>query len=94
VYETEAAVCVTVELAGVEQDDLEVLLFEDALVVEGARRPVLCAPGGVYHSAEIRHGPFRLELPLPVAVDGDSGPEARYERGLLHITLPKLKSAA
>jgi HSP20 family molecular chaperone IbpA len=42
----------------------------------------------VYHAAGIRQGPFRVELPLPAAVDAD-GVSATYDRGLLRITLPK-----
>jgi HSP20 family protein len=92
VCETASAMTVTVELAGVEEDEVEVLLFQDALVVEGQRRPLPCEPGGVYHRAEIRHGPFRLEVRLPSPVDLDVDPQtldARYDRGLLRISLPK-----
>jgi HSP20 family protein len=87
-YETATAVEVVVDLAGVEEDDFEVQLFDDALVVEGHRQPLSCREGAVYHAAGIRHGPFRVELPLPAAVDPERV-EARYDRGLLRITLPK-----
>jgi HSP20 family protein len=86
-YETATAVEVVVDLAGVEEDDFEVQLFDDALVVEGHRQP-LSQEGAVYHAAGIRHGPFRVELPLPAPVDPERV-EARYDRGLLRITLPK-----
>lgn len=89
VYETAAALTVTVDLAGVEEEDLEVLLFQDALVISGQRRPQPAEPG-VYHAAEIRQGPFRLEVSLPVAVDANAI-DARYERGLLHISLTKAR---
>jgi HSP20 family protein len=81
------AVDVTVELAGIDQDALDVLLFDDALVIEGQRR-MPPAKDGVYHVAEIRQGPFRLELPLPEAIDLERV-NARYDRGLLQITIPK-----
>jgi HSP20 family molecular chaperone IbpA len=42
----------------------------------------------VYHAAGIRRGPFKLELPLPAAVD-TAKVQARHERGLLRITLAK-----
>jgi HSP20 family molecular chaperone IbpA len=42
----------------------------------------------VYHSATIRQGPFQLEVPLPAPVSSEQV-EARYDRGLLRITLPK-----
>jgi HSP20 family protein len=89
VCETDRAVDVTVDLAGVDQDDLEVVLYQDALVVEGQRHLPKAGPHGVYHIAEIHQGPFRLELVLPVAVDQDHV-EARQDRGLLRITFPKL----
>ena len=88
VCESTRAIEVTVDLAGIDQDELDVVLFEDALVVEGKRRLTPVGAKGVYHVAEIRQGPFRLELPLPVAVDQERV-DARYDQGLLHITIPK-----
>jgi HSP20 family protein len=88
VYETADAVTVTAELAGVEPDALEVLLFEDALVVEGQRRLAPATAGGVYHAAEIRQGRFRLEVALPMPIDPERA-DARYEQGLLQLTLIK-----
>ncbi len=88
VVEVADAILLTVELAGVDHEEVEVLLFEDALIIEGQRRLPPSRPGGLYHVAEIRQGPFRLELPLPATIDPDHV-EARYERGLLEMTLPK-----
>jgi len=91
-YETATTVEILVDLAGVEEDELEVQLFEDVLVVEGRRRLPSCQEGAVYHAVGIRQGPFRVELPLPAPVDAERV-EARYERGLLRITLPKRAEA-
>ncbi len=88
VCETPDSIEVTLELAGVEDDDVEIQLFEDAVVIEGQRMPVVCAPDGVYHNAEIRHGPFRVEVQLPAPVDADAV-NATYDRGYLRISLPK-----
>jgi len=87
-YETATTVEIVVDLAGVEEDDYEVKLFEDALVVEGHRQlsPGEGAPR--YHAASIRQGPFQVELPLATPVDTERV-EARYDRGLLRIMLPK-----
>jgi HSP20 family protein len=86
-YETAATLEIVVDLAGVEEDDFEVQLFADALVVEGDRR--LPAPQARYHAASIRQGPFRVEVPLPAPIDPERV-DARYDRGLLRITLAKL----
>ncbi|MGE3270470.1 MAG: Hsp20/alpha crystallin family protein [Chloroflexota bacterium] len=91
VIETDSEVIVLVELAGVDHEQLDVLLFEDALIVDGERRLPPAHAGGVYHAAEIRQGQVRLELPLPSAINPDLV-EARYERGLLEMHLPKRKA--
>ena len=88
VYETSTAITVTVELAGVDPEELDVWLFEDAVVVEGQRRLPPADEDGVYHAAQIRQGPFRLELALPARIDAERV-HARSERGLLHLTLEK-----
>jgi HSP20 family protein len=88
VYETPTAVAITVDLAGVDLDELELLIYEDALVVQGQRRVPPAEAEGVYHAAEIRHGPFRLELALPAPIDPDRA-DARYEQGLLRLRFPK-----
>ncbi|SRR6266508_2718923 len=87
-YETVSTVEVIVDLAGVDEDDIDVQLFEDALVVEGRRELPSCADDAMYHAAGVRRGPFRLELPLPAPVDAERV-QTRYERGLLRITMPK-----
>jgi HSP20 family protein len=87
-YETATTVEIVVDLAGVEEDDYEVKLFEDALVVEGRRGLSPGEEAARYQAASIRQGPFQVELPLPAPVDTERV-EARYDRGLLRITLPK-----
>ena len=88
VFETDDAVTVTVDLAGVDDEGLDVLLYENALVLEGRRRLARPDARGVYHVAEIRQGPFRLEIALPASVEPDRT-TARYERGLLELTIAK-----
>jgi HSP20 family protein len=88
IYETAETVAVTVELAGVDPDELDVVLYEDAVVVEGQRRLPCVDARGVYHTAEIRQGPFRIELALPAPVELEQV-DAHYERGLLQMTFTK-----
>ena len=88
VYETEATIEVVVELPGVEPEQVEVLLFDDALVVEGDRRVHPCDAPGFYHAAEVRQGHYRAEVPVEVRVDPEKV-DARYDQGLLRITLHK-----
>ncbi|MCC2628573.1 MAG: Hsp20/alpha crystallin family protein [Thermomicrobiales bacterium] len=87
VCESATTIVVTVDLAGID-----VVLFEDALIVEGRRR-LPADPGVVYHVAEIRQGPFRLELGLPGSIDQERV-DARYDQGLLRITFLKTQANA
>jgi HSP20 family molecular chaperone IbpA len=90
VYETPAAITAMIDVAGVAEEDLEVELYQDALVVEGHRRLPACEGGAVYLAVAIRQGPFRVEIPLLAAINPDEV-EARYDHGLLVITLPKAR---
>jgi HSP20 family molecular chaperone IbpA len=67
-YETDTSVEIMVDLAGVEEDDFEMQLFEDALVVEGRRQLPSCE-NATYHAAGIRRGAVPSQLPLPTPVD-------------------------
>ncbi|MFN8533720.1 MAG: Hsp20/alpha crystallin family protein [Dehalococcoidia bacterium] len=83
--ETAHAFLLTVELAGVDSDQVEVLLYDDAVVIEGQRQLL---SSGSYHQVEIRQGRFRLEMPLPGPIETGLV-EGGFERGLLSMRLPK-----
>ncbi len=89
VYETPTGITVMAELAGVADEDCSILLFEDALVIEGRRLLPSCEPGGAYHVAGIRQGPFRIEIPLSSTIDTERV-EVQYDRGMLRMRLPKM----
>jgi HSP20 family protein len=90
VYETKKSLIVLIELSGVDTNDLDILLYEDALIIEGQRRLPASRSKGVYHMAEIRQGAFRLELLLPAIVDAEQV-TTTYENGLLRLRLIKIK---
>lgn len=89
IHETSEAILVKMELAGVREDDLEVTLYEDALVVSGRREDDMDHSGEIYyHEAQIRYGPFRAEILLPGPIQRDAV-DAHLEHGFLRVTLPK-----
>ena len=90
VYETESAIVITVELAGVNEEDAEVTLYSNAVVVEGNRRLPQLQEDGMYRSAGIRQGQFRVEIPLSSPIEAERV-NANYQSGLLQITLPRAK---
>jgi HSP20 family protein len=81
-----ATFTVVVELAGVDPDQVNVTAAEGALVISGERRRDPCE-GRVFQQIEIEYGPFERIVRLPDDVDLTDA-EARFERGLLTITIP------
>jgi len=89
IHETPDAITVKIELAGMREDEIEVTLYRDALVVSGERHDdhehddTIC-----YHEAQVRYGPFRVEIFIPAEIE-HTLVEARYDDGFLRVLLPK-----
>ena len=84
---------VKVELAGMKEEDIEVTLYEDALVISGERHDNQEHQEGLnYHEAQIRYGPFRVEVFMLTPIMHDAV-IARYENGMLLVDLPKLPAS-
>ncbi|MGI8557658.1 MAG: Hsp20/alpha crystallin family protein, partial [Solirubrobacteraceae bacterium] len=79
---------VTVALAGIGIDDIELEVRERELVIFGHRR---AAPseGVVYQQVEIEHGPFRRVIALGADVSTQNT-RASFEDGILRVELPLL----
>ncbi len=91
-YESNGSLEIRVDLPGVPEDGLDVTLYDDVLVISGDR-PCRMPPGEVvFHTMEIPYGPFRLEVPVPAAVEADRI-AAHYEGGFLQVTLPKRRAS-
>lgn len=88
VYETQDAVVVVVEIAGISGEEIELEVDGRALVITGQRRPLPGKPNRTYSQMEIAHGPFRRDLLLPSEVDAESA-SAVYKDGVFEVVLPK-----
>jgi HSP20 family protein len=87
VYETDRAMVVAVELAGVDPDSIDISVTGRRLSVSGTRAPVVRRGARRIHHMEIPHGTFEVVVDLPSPVDAVSS-EASWTHGLLEITLP------
>lgn len=88
VYETDKEIVILVEMAGISEEEVELLVDGDTLVLRGERKPLPGRPGRVYSQMEISHGRFQRDLLLPSDVDAE-GARATYKDGILEIVLPK-----
>ncbi len=91
VYETSEVLTVRAELAGIDEETLDVAVEEHLLRVRGVRRREANnnEERRVYHQMDIAYGPFAAEVFIPFAIATDEV-EASYENGVLQVILPKV----
>ena len=87
VYETEDAVIVRVEIAGMHETDFSIVLDGRYLSIRGVRQDI--PERRAYHQMEILFGEFSVDVEMPVAVDAENV-QAIYQNGFLKIMLPKV----
>lgn len=88
VYETEVAVVILVEIAGMDPDQIQVEYTDKILRVSGARADKLRR--AATHCLEVQYGDFSSEVYLPGQYNLDAI-DAEYKDGFLTIVLPKTK---
>lgn len=90
VAERESELVVEVETPGVPREALTLEVSRDLIVVEGERSRRKETGSIRFHALERESGRFRRILEIPCPVD-TRGIRARYDAGLLTITLPKIE---
>ena len=88
VFETDDAIIVKIEIAGMDAAGFEVSFVDRVLTVQGVRPDVESKM--TYHCLEIPYGEFQTRVLIPGAYVEDKI-EGRYENGYLYVTLPKSK---
>jgi HSP20 family protein len=94
VRETKDAIEVVAELPGMRPDDVEVNVEHNVLTISGEKKQEVTEgnPEAEYHLVERRCGRFERSFTLPRSVDAEKI-GARFEHGLLTVTLPKAEAA-
>src|SRR5437899_8351181 len=80
------------ELPGMQLDHLEIYVTEENLLTIQGERRKLELDKGVWYGQERGFGQFSRTIMLPAKVDADKV-EARFEHGVLFVTLPKTEAA-
>ncbi|HEU5343483.1 MAG TPA: Hsp20/alpha crystallin family protein [Ktedonobacterales bacterium] len=94
VHETDDAIVVKLEVAGVQEDDIELSLYPNALVVHGIRRDdAEHSEVDCFHAAQVRYGLFHADVALPAPIQQEDV-TATYRDGFLRIRLPKATPGA
>jgi HSP20 family protein len=92
ISERKDAYLVTVELPGVEADDLDITLEDGLLTIQGERHFAHDSSEQQFHRVERRYGAFRRSITLPAQVQAEQI-EASFDNGVLQIVVPKAEEA-
>lgn len=88
VSETDKEIRITAEMPGVKEDDVEVTVTDDMLMIRAQKQIEREEDSQSYHVNERVFGTFLRTLQLPFPVAGDQV-QARFDNGVLTITIPK-----
>ncbi len=92
VSETDHAVEVRMDLPGIKPEEIDIQLNNNLLTVSGERKDEKEEKGKTYHRVERTMGSFSRSVLLPCNVQ-ESKVDAKYQAGVLSITLPKTDEA-
>ncbi len=88
IKETEEAIVVTMDLPGVEKQDVDISISDDELRVVAEKKAETEVSEKDYHKRERTYKRFERMVKLPVAVKMEEA-KAKLNNGVLEITLPK-----
>jgi HSP20 family protein len=92
VHETEAEFVVKASLPGIKQEDVHVTVHGDTLTIRGETKAEEEKKGQTWHLRERRTGSFQRSVSLATPIDSEKA-QARFEHGVLTLTLPKSEKA-
>ena len=93
VVESDGMVKAVVELPGMDEKDVEVLLTDDTLTIKGEKKEEKEEKGKDYYRSERTYGSFHRVIALPREIDAEKV-EARFKNGVLTVEMHKREEAA
>jgi len=92
-YEKGNNIIVEVELAGINPKNVQINIEDSVLNIEGRGEKHREVDENNYYRKEVRSGSFHRMISLPTSVSTDKT-VAKYEEGILRITMPKKEKLA
>jgi HSP20 family protein len=86
--ETKDSVELMAELPGVSDKDVSVTLDRDRLIISGEKKKEIERKDQNWHYLERNFGSFHRTIPLNFEPDANAV-DARFEKGILHVTVKK-----
>lgn len=82
---------VTTEVAGMDPADIDISVADDLLTIKGKRQSDEPKEGETFHRRERWGGQFSKNIVLPFRIE-NSKVEAKYQKGVLTIVLPRAEA--
>ena len=92
IYQKEDSVMVELPLPGIDPKDVKIVIENDVLTVSGHAEEKKEVKREDYYRKETRSGHFTRSVVLPMPVK-NADAQARYDKGILTIELPKDEQA-
>lgn len=90
--EQEQSYVLSLELPGLDQNNVEVKVANGVLTISGEKKEEKEDKQKRFHVSERRYGAFERSFGIPDDVDADKI-EAKFDKGVLTVTLPKSAEA-
>lgn len=88
VYETDTDFIIKVEIAGMNENDFNLVLDKNTLLIQGSRIDKKKDEKRAFHQVEIGFGEFSTQIKINSPIDQENT-RANYTNGFLTISLPK-----
>ncbi|WP_349364509.1 MAG: Hsp20/alpha crystallin family protein [Roseitalea porphyridii] len=92
IAENDTAITMTAELPGMGEDEVDLTVRDGALILKGEKKIEHDSDRDDVHVVERSYGSFQRSFPLPDRVDADAI-TAKFDRGVLVVTMPKKNEA-
>lgn len=86
--ETDTEIHLKLEVPGMEADDLDIEVTDDAVTIKGERKSESKTEEKGGFRSEFHYGKFERVVPMPTHVVKDKV-SAEYKNGVLNLTIPK-----
>ncbi|MDP2726103.1 MAG: Hsp20/alpha crystallin family protein [Dehalococcoidia bacterium] len=93
IYDTDNEVVVKASLPGIKPEDVDITMTGDMLTIRGESKAEENIKQENYYLQERRYGSFSRSVTIPMPVQADKA-EAKFEHGVLTLTLPKAKRSS
>jgi HSP20 family protein len=90
ISETDKVVKISAELPGMDEDNISVEMDNSTVTICGEKSEEKEDKNSKWHVREQSYGSFQRVIPLPAGVDSSKA-KAKFKKGVLTVTLPKLE---